>query len=199
MAGLGAKTVKASAGAAIGIGALVGGTPYMLEYDGTYLVQAGGGGSSTGTGVVIPYTASHGQTMADCGNWLTFTGTGLTFTLASPPVSTTCAVAVQNISASQALTISRNGLTINGVAGDITVPACSGVACQEYAIWTDGSNYFASTAGTAAAPSGTANLVYATPNGVLDLRPFALWCGADLRIQEPPHSRSGKVRIAPER
>lgn len=43
VAGLGAKNIKASASTALAVGALIAGTPYMLEYDGTQFVQAGGG------------------------------------------------------------------------------------------------------------------------------------------------------------
>jgi len=51
VAGLGVKNIKAAAGTAVAIGALVGGTPYSLEYDGTQFVQAGGGASG---GATIP-------------------------------------------------------------------------------------------------------------------------------------------------
>ena len=54
VAGLGAKTIKATAATAIAIGALVAGSPYLLEYDGTQFVQAGGGASSGG----VPYTGA---------------------------------------------------------------------------------------------------------------------------------------------
>ena len=46
LAGLAAKNLKTSAGTALAVGALAGGTPYNFEYDGTQFVLAGGGSSA---------------------------------------------------------------------------------------------------------------------------------------------------------
>jgi collagen type I alpha len=52
VAGLGAKNLKASDGTTLAIGALVGGTTYLFEYDGTNLRQASAGGGGTGQAAV---------------------------------------------------------------------------------------------------------------------------------------------------
>src|SRR5262249_42011559 len=94
-------------------------------------------------GTVVAYTNNHTIIASDCGNWITMNGASLTLTLQSPPTNP-CSFAVQNLNSSTSLTISRNSLTINGAASNITIPACSGVTCQSYSVWTDGTNYFAS-------------------------------------------------------
>ncbi len=103
-------------------------------------------------GNVTAYTTDHTLNSGDCGNWLTFNGSSLTFTLASPPPSAACSVAVQNLGSST-LTVSRNGLTINGAASNVTLAAISGVTAVELSVWTDGTNYFASQGPPGAAGS----------------------------------------------
>jgi hypothetical protein len=107
-------------------------------------------------GGVLSYVANHTLVSGDCGNWLTFNGTSLTLTLASPPISSTCSFAVQNLAATS-LTIARNSLLINGQAANVTLPAASGVTAQELSCWTDGANYFCSQG-----PAGAAGATGAT-------------------------------------
>lgn len=98
----------------------------------------------TSSGTVLAYTGSHTLQPGDCGNWLTFNGSNLQLTLASPAISSTCSFSVQNLNTSTSLTISRNGLLINGVASDVTIGAQSGSAAGNQSCWTDGTNYFCS-------------------------------------------------------
>lgn len=82
------------------------------------------------------YAPTAAQAAADCGNAVQMNGSSLTYTLVSPPPSSTCLVWAYNLNAT-ALTISRNGLTINGGTSNITLNQYSGTW-----IWTDGTNYF---------------------------------------------------------
>ncbi len=126
--------------------------------------EPGPPGAAGSLGSVIAYAVNHTTTADDCGNWIAMKGTGLTLTLKSPPRNP-CQFAVQNLSASSTLTISRNGLTINDVASNITIDPCSGVICQAVSIWTDGTNYFASKG-----PKGdTGNTGAAGANGAISI------------------------------
>lgn len=132
-----------------------------------YSPPSGGGGGSTGAtgptgptgptasgGTIIAYTGDHTLQSGDCGNWLTFNGSGLTLTLASPPISSTCSFSVQNLGSST-LTLGKNGLLINGVASNVTIGAQSGSAAGNQSCWTDGTNYFCSQGiAGAAGPTG---------------------------------------------
>lgn len=64
------------------------------------------------TGGTISYTASHALIQADCNNMPVLNGASLTVTLAT--LTGACRVPVLNLNAS-ALTVSRGGLTVNGV------------------------------------------------------------------------------------
>lgn len=96
-------------------------------------------------GGIIPYSANHTLTGADCNNWLSMSGSSLTFQMASPPPSTTCPFLVINLHATTVLAFDRNTLTVNGAAANpASLPPCDGVLCQAYSFTTDGTNYFAS-------------------------------------------------------
>ena len=125
-------------------------------------------GSSSGGGTVNAYVGDHTGGAGDCGNWATMSGSSLTFTLPSPPISSTCQFAIQNLSTGSALTISRNGLTINGDASDYSIPARSGSTAGEVMCWTDGTNYFCSggAAGAAGTPGGSGITVYSGLAGI---------------------------------
>ncbi len=95
-------------------------------------------------GGVVAYAADHTLSISDCGNYLVFNGSSLTFTLSSPPPASVCPLTVQNVAASS-LTVARNGLTINGASSNLTLGAISGVTALSTVIRTDGINYYAST------------------------------------------------------
>lgn len=81
-------------------------------------------------------TVSYNIAAGDNGKLVTESGASLTATLPNPPPSGTWCVAIQNLNASN-LTVSRNSLTINGGASDLTLMQYQLVVCR-----TDGSNYF---------------------------------------------------------
>jgi hypothetical protein len=108
-------------------------------------IFAANGGSNPGT--TIPYTVNHTVAGTDCGNLLTYNGSSLTATLANPPTSNTCQIVIENLNAST-LTISRNGLTINGLSSNLTLAQYGWLT-----IWTDGTNYFTSQVLSPAATS----------------------------------------------
>ncbi len=129
----------------------------------------GGGGSPAGlagypNGVHVK-TASYTATATDNGTLITVEDvsphTAVTLTLPATPPSQTWQVEFQNAS-SFAVTISRNGLSIDGLASNVTLTAGSGIEIR-----TDGANYFTQrgdvSAGTSInfsdneAPSGTIN------------------------------------------
>jgi hypothetical protein len=87
-------------------------------------------------GSVVLYTATKTLTNTDCGNFPTFNGLNLTVILANPPPSSICAFTIKNLNSSS-LIISRNSLTINGVANNITL-----LQGDSISIITDGTNYF---------------------------------------------------------
>lgn len=103
------------------------------------------------TSSVQAKTTSQNQDVTYCGNLTTFNGTSLTLTLASPPIAG-CAFSIQNLN-STALTIARNGLTINGSASNFTLDPASSQYAPATSIWTDTSNYF------------IANKIQVNPNG----------------------------------
>jgi hypothetical protein len=68
VAALGAKNLKGSDGGTLAIGALVGGTKYLFEYDGTSFVQQAGGGSGGSDGAWINVTVKNGWTTPGSGH-----------------------------------------------------------------------------------------------------------------------------------
>lgn len=84
-------------------------------------------------------TAGYTLVESDRNNLVTFNGTSLTATLPAIPPDPYWSAWIENLSATN-LTISRNGLNINGAASNITLTQ-NGIA----RIWTDGTNYFALT------------------------------------------------------
>ena len=90
-----------------------------------------------GTGGVNAKTGSYTADGTDAGKLVTFnSASAVTLTLPSSPPSGSWYVAVQNVGAGL-LTISRNGLNIDGAATDLSISTNQGVL-----IFTDGSNYF---------------------------------------------------------
>lgn len=99
----------------------------------TWATPAGG----VAAGGVVALTANYAASSGDSGKLLTFSSAGaVTLTLPSPPPSSTWYILVENTGAG-ALTVSRNGLQIDGRAADLTVNQDQGVL-----IYTDGTNYF---------------------------------------------------------
>ena len=92
--------------------------------------------SASGTGGgVNAQTTSYTLVAADAGKLVTMNGSSLTATIYATH-SSTYAVGIKNLNAS-ALTISRNGLQINGGTSNITIQQYQAVAC-----FSDGTNYF---------------------------------------------------------
>jgi hypothetical protein len=97
-------------------------------------------------GIAVVKTANYTATIADLGKLIVFnSSSAVTLTLPSsiplnvlptPTTETRWKIAVQNIGAG-VLTISRNGLTIDGAAANLTLSQATGLE-----IFTDGSNYF---------------------------------------------------------
>lgn len=105
--------------------------------DGTnYFTMRGISGTSGGLSGTSSKTANYTSVSADNGKLLVMNGSSLTLTLPATPPFAAWAIFVQNINASD-LTISRNGLNIDGAAANLTVKQSQGVS-----IWTDGTNYF---------------------------------------------------------
>jgi hypothetical protein len=92
---------------------------------------SGGGG-----GGVNAQTTNYTLVSGDTGKLVTMNGISLTASLPSSPPSATWYVAIENLAAT-ALTVSRNGLTINGAASNITLQQFQWTVC-----YTDNSNYF---------------------------------------------------------
>ncbi len=102
----------------------------------TDVTCSGGGGATIGG--VNAQTVGYTPVSGDSGKLVTMNGSNLTLTLPSPPPSNTWLIWVENLNATN-VTISRNGLTINGGTANITLPQYEMVN-----VWTNGTNYFAS-------------------------------------------------------
>jgi hypothetical protein len=133
---------------------------------GTPGAQGPQGPPGTPGGGVNARTANYTAVSGDAAKLVTMNGPNLTLTLPSSPPSATWSVSVENLN-STSLTISRNGLTINGGSSDITL-----VQYQLVTIWTDGSNYLSTpvlVAGTNISLSAAANgiTISATGPGII--------------------------------
>lgn len=93
--------------------------------------------SSGGSGGVNEQTSSYPIVSGDKGKIVVMKGSSLTATLPAAPPSSTWSVFVANIHATTTLTISRNGLLIDDLTSDLTLPPYTGVY-----ITTDGTNWF---------------------------------------------------------
>jgi len=118
---------------------------------------ATGPAGSSSAGVNAQGTAgSYAAVAGDSGMLITMNGSSRTLSLPATPPSATWNVSVENLNAS-ALTVSPNGLQINGSA--------SGMILQQYQtimVWTDGTNYF----GTSPLVAGTNIALTAAADGV---------------------------------
>lgn len=108
-----------------------------LSTDGVnYFTDRGMGGGATNGGV-NKQTTSYTAVAGDNGKIISFSdASAVTLTLPAAPPSAQWNVFVENVGAGT-LTVSRNGLTIDGAASNLTVITNAGVY-----ISTDGSNYF---------------------------------------------------------
>lgn len=137
-----ANPIKKNATTALASGDLVAGQIYLLLWDAAnsawQLVGGGGGTSSGGSGGgVNAQTASYTAVSGDSGKLISFnSASAITLTLPSAPPSSSWWVAVENIGTGT-LTISRNGLNIDGSATNLTLTQNQGLL-----LFTDGSNYF---------------------------------------------------------
>lgn len=89
---------------------------------------------------VTAKTTNYTLAAADDGALVTFNGTSLTATLANPAPNSTWCANIMNLSPSTNLTVSRNSLNINTGTTNLTL-----LPYQSTTVWTDGSNYFATT------------------------------------------------------
>lgn len=137
----------------------------MIFTDGVNFFTVRGAGSSAG-GVNVQ-TMNYTAAGSDNGKLISFNGSNLTLTLPNPPISTTWFAYVQNLNSTN-LTISRNGLNIDGAASNLTLGQNQGVI-----IFTDGTNYFTEhgvnsltvpSILTASAPDGSGNVVVSLAN-----------------------------------
>jgi hypothetical protein len=111
----------------------------VLFFDGTnWKLETGGTGTGGGglNGVNVQ-TADYTILSGDNGkNVILNSGAAHIFTLPAAPPSVTWTVFISTIGTG-ALTVNRNGLTIDGVAANLPLEQFEGLS-----IWTDGSNYF---------------------------------------------------------
>lgn len=137
---LGTKTIKKQGGTAdVAAGDIQSGAVILLVYDGTnfqMLSSLGNGSSGSSFNGTNSQTANYTAVSGDNAKLISMNGSSLTLTLPASPPSSTWVIFVENRN-STALTVSRNGLNIDGAAANLTVAQNQGVV-----IFTDGSNYF---------------------------------------------------------
>lgn len=144
---------------------------FCIDSFGTMTYQ--GGGSGTGFAGVNPQAVNYTPVASDCGKLITMNGASLTLTLPNPPLSTSCWFDVMNLNNS-ILVVSRNSLTINGIASNGSLQATgSGQAFGIARIETDGTNYFMLS--TLPIDFSTSNALRFTSNGGL----YTLTIGAN--------------------
>lgn len=102
-------------------------------------------------GGVNSQTVSYLSLNADNGKTIVMNGSNLTITLPNPPPSNNWKVFVSNLNGTN-LTVSRNGLTIDGTAANLTLAQNQGAY-----ITTDGINYFTQRGISAAASFASLN------------------------------------------
>lgn len=118
----------------------VPGSGHVALYDAYGNLYDGGAPSSlVPLGGVNAQTANYALVSGDSGKLVTMNGTNLTAKLPASPPSSTWLAWIENLNSS-AVTVSGNGLNINGAASSITLNQFDVIQ-----VWTDGSNYFAST------------------------------------------------------
>lgn len=106
----------------------------LIFTDGSNFFTVRGAGSSAGG--VNSQTVNYTAVRSDNGKLISFNGSNLTLTLPNPAISTTWFTFVENLNSTN-LTISPNGLNIDGSASSLTLGQNQGII-----IFTDGTNYF---------------------------------------------------------
>jgi len=102
------------------------------DYDDSWATPSTGGSGGGVNAQTTNYTAVSG----DAGKLVSMNGSSITLTLPNPPPSSTWFIFFENRNSSD-LTVSRNGLNIDGAAANLTVHQDQGGG-----IFTDGTNYF---------------------------------------------------------
>jgi hypothetical protein len=124
-------------------------------------------GASSSIGGVAVKTASYTAVLNDSGELLSFNGSNLTLTLPNPSPSPKWIIFVQNLNSTN-LTISPNGLNIDGSAASLVLGQNQGII-----IFTDGTNYFTNHGVnritvpsflTASSPDGSGNVTVSLAN-----------------------------------
>jgi hypothetical protein len=112
-------------------------TPATSDNSTTLATTAYVKAQGSGTGGASVKTAGYTAVSGDTGKLLVFNSAGaVTLTLPSTPPSATWTIAVQDIGAG-ALTVSPNGLQLDGVSASLILVQGSGIV-----VYTDGTNYF---------------------------------------------------------
>lgn len=118
------------------------------------------------TAGVNSQTVGYTPVLADSGKMIVMNGSSLTLTLPNPPLAPNWSISITNLNGT-ALTISRNGLLIDGVSSNLSLATNLGVT-----ILTDGTNYFSQRGigGASPFPITTAQQVQTggslAPNGI---------------------------------
>jgi hypothetical protein len=108
------------------------------------------------------FTTSSPISVGSDGATVTFNGSSITASLPATGLWANWCVNIQNTNAST-LTVSPNGLMLNGSTGNISVASNATIT-----IWSDGTNYFTSTYVASAIPNGTPPWgLIISPKGVL--------------------------------
>lgn len=131
-------TVKTPSGTGIDV---LGTDGYVFCYcDGTNVIKAGGSGAGGGVGGVSLKSADYALVSGDLGKLIALSTGDHTFTVPNPPPSTSWFAFILNENPGVSpglLTLARNSLLMNGVAGDIVLSQNEGLI-----LFTDGTNYF---------------------------------------------------------
>jgi len=130
-------------------------------------------------GSVSTKTGNYTAVENDSGQTIVLNGTSITLTLPAAPPNTNWSISVVNINSTSA-TVSRNGLTINGAASDLTLAQNASTK-----ITTDGSNYFsAGGGGGGGTPGGTNTQLQYNNSGAFGGISTAIFDGVNVTITD---------------
>jgi hypothetical protein len=114
-----------------------GGAIEIVGSQGIIVSTSSGTITISGIGGVLKETGSYGTSAADTGYLISFNdSSAATLTLPSSAPASGWNIRVKNINTG-VITVSRNGLNIDGAASNLTLTQGDGVS-----IWSDGTNYF---------------------------------------------------------
>lgn len=111
------------------------GQSLFIFTDGTSYFSIGGFGIGSSAGGVNSQTVSYAALIGDSGKLISMNGSNLTLTLPNPVPTSRWFIAIENLNSTN-LTIANNGLTIDGIAGNLTLGQNQGIV-----IYSDGANY----------------------------------------------------------